>query len=132
MRRAEGRADGRFSLRQRLRSFRYAGSGIAFMLRTQHNAWIHLACTLAVGALGLALRISAADWRWLLVAMALVWLAELINTAIEFVCDLVSPGHDERVRRAKDLAAGAVLVCALTAAALGALTLWPRLSALAL
>lgn len=118
---------GRFTLAKRLKSFRYACSGIAFMLRTQHNAWIHLAITLAVCALGWASGLSAADWRWLIVAIAMVWFAELINTAIEYVCDIVSPEHDERVKRAKDIGAGAVLVCAISAALIGVLTFWPYL-----
>ena len=63
----------------------------------------------------------------LIVAIALVWFAELINTAIEYVCDLVSPEHDERVKRAKDIGAGAVLICAMGAALIGVLTFWPYL-----
>lgn len=118
---------GRFTFAQRLKSFRYACSGIAFMLRNQHNARIHLAITLAVCALGWASGLSVADWRWLIVAIALVWFAELINTAIEYVCDLVAPEHDEKVRRAKDIGAAAVLICAVGAALIGVLTFWPSL-----
>jgi diacylglycerol kinase len=117
----------RFTFAQRLKSFRYACNGIIFMLRTQHNAWIHLAITLAVCVLGWGLGLSAADWRWLIIAIALVWFAELINTAVEYVCDLVSPDHNERVKRAKDIAAGAVLICAVGAALIGVLTFWPYL-----
>jgi diacylglycerol kinase (ATP) len=118
-----------FSIAQRLRSFRYAASGIVFMLRTQHNAWIHLAITVAVLAFGWRLGLSGTDWRWITVAIVLVWVAETMNTAFEFVCDVVSPEFHISVKTAKDIAAGAVLICSAGAVVIGLLTLWPYLSA---
>jgi diacylglycerol kinase (ATP) len=114
-----------FSLAARFRSFCYAAKGIWFMLRTQHNAWIHLAITASVCAIGWQIGVSIGDWRWLAAAMALVWFAETTNTAFEYVCDVVSPGFHASVERAKDIAAGAVLICACGAAVIGLLTLWP-------
>jgi diacylglycerol kinase (ATP) len=114
-------------LTERLESFRYAASGIAFMLRTQHNAWVHLAITALVCAAGGWLQLSGADWRWLTVAIVLVWVAEATNTAFEFVCDVVSPEFHVSVEKAKDIAAGAVLICASGAVILGILTFWPYL-----
>jgi diacylglycerol kinase (ATP) len=114
-----------FSIADRLQSFRYAASGIAFMLRTQHNAWIHLTITIAVCLAGWWFKLSAADWRWLTVAIILVWVAETMNTAFEFVCDVVSPEFHGSVERAKDIAAGAVLICAGGAVVLGLLTFAP-------
>jgi diacylglycerol kinase (ATP) len=116
-----------FSISARLRSFMYAFAGIGFMLRTQHNAWLHVLATLAVIATGFALHVSAADWRWLIVAMVLVWFAEAINTAFEHLCDVVQPQFHEGVKRAKDVAAGAVLICVIGAVALGLSVLWPYL-----
>lgn len=110
----------RFSFLARLKSFKYAFAGLAFMLRTQHNAWLHLIATVAVIAAGVALQINANDWRWLVVAIVLVWTAETINTAFEHLCDVVQPEFHGSVQRAKDIAAGAVLVCAIGAAILGA------------
>lgn len=118
----------RFSLRHRLRSGSYALAGIAFMLRTQHNAWLHALATAGVIALGLYLDVSAADWRWLVVAMAIVWIAETINTALEYVCDVVSPGFHLAVKHAKDIAAGGVLIAAVAAAVIGVSTFWPYFS----
>jgi diacylglycerol kinase (ATP) len=118
----------RFSLIARLRSFGFALSGLGFMLRTQHNAWIHLAATVLVALAGLALGVSASDWRWLTLAIALVWVAEAMNTAFEHLCDVVSPAFHVSVQRCKDVAAGAVLVCAIAAAVVGALTLLPYLA----
>jgi diacylglycerol kinase (ATP) len=115
----------RFTILARVKSFHWAFKGLWFMFRTQHNAWIHLVATLAVFAAGLWLQVSAADWRWLIAAMALVWTAEAMNTAFEHLCDVVSPQFHAGVQRCKDIAAGAVLICALAAVLLGAATLWP-------
>ena len=71
------------------------------------------------------LSISATDWRWLIVAIVLVWVAETMNTAFEYVCDVVSPEFHLSVARAKDIAAGAVLICAGGAALIGVVTFWP-------
>jgi diacylglycerol kinase (ATP) len=115
----------RFSIAARLKSFTHAFAGFVFMLRTQHNAWLHLMATIAVVGAGFTLRVSAEDWRWLIVATALVWLAETMNTAFEHLCDVVQPEFHQDVKRAKDVAAAAVLVCAIAAALIGALTFAP-------
>ncbi|MBC6981896.1 diacylglycerol kinase family protein [Caulobacter sp. 17J80-11] len=117
----------RFTIAARLKSFRYAFTGIGFMLRTQHNAWIHLAATAAVVAAGIGLKVRTEDWRWLIVAVVLVWVAEAMNTAFEHLCDVVSPDFHVLVQRSKDVAAGAVLICSIGAVVLGALTLAPYL-----
>jgi diacylglycerol kinase (ATP) len=109
----------------RIRSFRNALAGLWFMLRTQHNAWVHLAATLLVCVAGFALNINAADWRWLIAAILLVWIAEALNTAFEHLCDVVSPDFHQAVQKSKDIAAGAVLICAIGAICLGVMTFWP-------
>ncbi|MEZ5959649.1 MAG: diacylglycerol kinase family protein [Hyphomonadaceae bacterium] len=115
----------RFSIAARLKSFTFAFEGFAFMLRTQHNAWVHLAATIVVIVLGFALHVSADAWRWLISAIALVWVAETMNTAFEHLCDVVSPQFHDSVKRSKDIAAAAVLVCVIAASLLGAITLAP-------
>ena len=115
----------RFSVVARLKSFTYAIAGVAFMLRTQHNAWLHLLATIAVVALGFALNVSANDWRWLIAAIALVWIAETVNTAFEHLCDVVQPEFHVSVQRSKDIAAGAVLVSVVGATLIGAITFVP-------
>src|SRR5262249_50612453 len=115
------------TIAERLRGFRCAAAGIAFMLRTQRNVRIHLIVTSAVLATGWRLGLSGADWRWIMVAIVLVWLAETMNTAFEFVCDVVSPQFHISVRTAKDVAAGAVLICSGGAVVIGLLTFWPYL-----
>jgi len=115
----------RFSIRTRLASFIFAARGLRLLVRNEHNARLHLAAsTVAVGA-GLLLRISASDWRWITLSIALVWLAEAINTAIEDLCDHVTPQFHLVIGRVKDLAAGAVLVASAAAAVIGLLTFAP-------
>ena len=121
----------RFSMAARMRSFRHAGRGLQFLLRNEHNAWLHLAATGVAIGVGLALEIDASDWRWIVAAVLWVWSTEALNTAVEQICNLVSSGPDERVRIVKDVAAGAVLVSAIGAALIGALTFWPYVAPLA-
>jgi diacylglycerol kinase (ATP) len=113
----------------RLRSVRYALRGIAVMLRSQHNAWLHALATLAVLAAGLWLSLSAAEWCWIVLAIMAVWTAEALNTAFEFLTDVASPGFHPIAGQAKDVAAGAVLLSALGAVAIGVLVLGPHLLA---
>lgn len=119
----------RFSIAAPLKSFTYAFEGFAYMLRTQHNAWLHLVATVIVFAAGIGLRVDADAWRWLIAAVALVWVAEAINTAFEHLCDVVQPDLHESVKRSKDIAAAAVLVCVIAATLLGAITLAPYIQA---
>ena len=114
-----------FSLKARLKSFTFAFEGFAYMMRTQHNAWVHLAATVLVVALGFLLHVTADSWRWLIVALALVWVAEAINTAFEHLCDVVSPDFHQSVKRSKDIAAAAVLVSVIASTLLGAITFAP-------
>ena len=118
-----------YSLRARARSFADAGRGIASLLAHEPNARIHLAASLAAVALGGWLRLTAAEWCWIALAIALVWVAEGLNSALEALADAVHPERDARIGRAKDLAAGAVLVAAIASVAIGALVFGPRLAA---
>ena len=109
----------------RVQSFKYAGQGITHMLRTQHNAWIHAAISLLVIGLGLAFGVTAGDWCLLVLAMASVWTAESFNTALEIIVDIASPEYRPAAGRAKDVAAGAVLLCAIGAAIVGLIVFLP-------
>lgn len=98
------------------------------MIRWQHNAWIHAAATLLVLAVAFLLRVSAGDWCWIILAISIVWTAEALNTAFEFVADAASPEFHPQVRDAKDVAAGAVLVTAVAAVVIGTIIFWPYLA----
>ena len=117
----------RFSVAARVRSFRFALRGIWVMLRTQHNAWIHAVATAGAVALGLALRIDRGEWLAVVLSLMAVWTAEALNTAFESLCNVAAPEFHPLVERAKDVAAGAVLISAIGAAAIGVLIFWPRL-----
>ncbi len=115
----------RFGLAARLRSFRYAVNGLRLLLRHEHNSRVHLGAAIMVIALGSIRRVTACEWRWLILAILLVWTAEAFNSAIEWLCDLVSPGFHPLVKRIKDVAAGAVLMSSIGAAAIGVTVFWP-------
>jgi diacylglycerol kinase (ATP) len=111
----------------RLHSFRHALRGWKFVLQTQKNAWIHsLAATLVV-VLGFWLQLPARDWAVLVLTVAMVFTAEFINTAIEAVVDLASPGTHPLAKVGKDVGAAAVLIAALAAILIGLLILGPPL-----
>ncbi len=112
--------------RRRWKSFGCAGRGIVLLVRTQANARIHLLATAAVIAAGISFHLACSEWALLAVAIGLVWIAEGVNTAIEFLGDRISRERDEAIRRAKDVAAGAVLLAAITAATVGILVLGPH------
>lgn len=116
-----------FKISERIASFRYAAQGIATMIRTQHNARFHVFAAVLVCVAGFALEISSPDWKWLILTIAIVWAAEAMNTAFEYLCDVVSPQHSEAVKHAKDIAAGAVLICAIAALVMAALIFAPYL-----
>lgn len=109
----------KFSWSQRMDSFVYAGRGLVYLVRTQQNAWIHLIVTIMVIVAGIAIDLSIDDWRWIMLSMTLVWLAEAFNTALEVICDLVSPDFHPLVKIVKDVAAGGVLITAGFAALVG-------------
>ena len=124
-------SDGRsLTFTGRLRSIRDAAHGVAVVLRTQRNAWIHMAATLAVCLAGVLLRLSASEWCWIVLAIVSVWTAEALNTAFELLTDVASPGFDPLAGRAKDVAAGAVLISAIGSMAIGALIFVPRILAI--
>ncbi|MBX5439250.1 MAG: diacylglycerol kinase family protein [Thermoflavifilum sp.] len=119
-----------FSLKARLRSFRYAFAGLFQLVCHEHNARIHAVATVVVGIAGLLLHISRGDWQAILMAIGLVWCTEACNTAIEKLSDRVSPEWNEQVRYIKDVAAAAVLMAAMVAVGIACLVFIPRLKML--
>ncbi|MEZ5501299.1 MAG: diacylglycerol kinase family protein [Halioglobus sp.] len=119
-----------FSLAGRLGSGRFALQGMLELLRTQHNARVHAVATVGVLVAGSAFGVSTDEWCLLVVVITGVWVAEALNTAFEFLCDVASPEFHPLVKSAKDIAAGAVLMSAIGAAAVGVIIFLPRLIAL--
>jgi diacylglycerol kinase len=115
-----------FSIRWRIQSFTFAFQGAKALLCTQHNAWIHASATVAVLTGGVICRVSSREWALLVFAIALVWMAEALNTAIEFLADEVTEEKRGRIRKAKDVGAFAVLVSAVAAIVIGGLVFLPH------
>jgi diacylglycerol kinase (ATP) len=114
----------------RIRSFKCAFNGIRIMVMSQQNAWIHFLATVAVVGIGAQLGLSTAEWCWIVLAIISFWSAEALNTAFEFLTDVASPSFHPIAGKAKDVAAGAVLITAIGSVVIGLLVLGPRLLAL--
>jgi diacylglycerol kinase len=112
---------------KRLESFKYAFQGIADLFRTQPNTRIHLAAAIAVVTTGSLLGLQATEWAVIAVCIAMVFAAEALNTAIEYLTDLASPEYHLLAGKAKDAAAGGVLFAAMGAATAGLFIFVPKL-----
>lgn len=110
----------------RLRSVKYALRGIRIMVASQHNAWLHAVATVVVVGAGALVGLSGSEWCWIVLAIVSVWTAEALNTAFEFLTDVASPTFHPIAGKAKDVAAGAVLLAAGGAVVIGALVFWPK------
>jgi len=115
----------RFSFRSRIQSFRHAIRGIGLMLKSQHNAWIHATATVFILLIGGFFGLTPREWCWLVIAIMAVWTAEALNTALEFLADVASAEFHPSVEKAKDVAAGAVLIAATGATVIALLILGP-------
>lgn len=109
-----------------MKSVDFALQGIGTFFRTQHNAWIHLGSAIIVIVFGFLLDVSRKDWCCLVVAIALVFITEMLNTAVEFLTDLVSPQFHPLAKKVKDVAAASVLIAALAAIVLGIIVFLPK------
>jgi len=116
-----------FTITGRMKAVRYAINGVLVMLRSQQNAWIHALATIIVSALGLYFKLTRSEWCWIILAIVVVWTAEALNTALEFLTDAASPDYHPLVQKAKDVAAGAVLISAVGAALIGMIIIGPYL-----
>ena len=124
---AAGPGRPRFSIRARIKSFQYAFEGLKAFFGEQHNALVHAAATGIVILLCVVVKLHGTELLFIVLVTGLVWIAELFNTAIEKLCDLVSPGFNPRVKFIKDVAAAAVLVSALVAVITAFIIFIPRL-----
>ena len=119
----------KFSIRKRIRSFKYAFAGLRVLFRQEHNSWIHATAATLVVAAGFLFRISAMEWVAVLIVIGMVFSAEIINSSLERMADFVKAERDDRKRDIKDLGAAAVLVCAIVAAIVGAIIFLPKIAA---
>jgi diacylglycerol kinase len=108
-------------------SISIAFSGIAQLVKDENNAKIHLISTILVLIFGIKFNFTTQEWLWISLAIAGVWVAELINSALEKIVDLVSPQHHPLAKKAKDYAAGAVLVLVIWAIFVFCLVSFPHI-----
>jgi len=114
-------------MKKLIRSFGYAFKGIAYATATQQNFKIHLGATIVAVIIGFALHISVGEWHWIILCISLVLTAELFNSAIETLTDLVSPDFNEKAGKVKDMSAGAVVIAAIFAVITGLIIFLPKL-----
>jgi diacylglycerol kinase len=117
----------KFSWQKRANSFQYAFSGFRFLFRSEHNSWLHAAATVLAIVMALYLRISFAEAAILSIVIGLVWITEFFNTCVEKLMDFVSKEYHPAIKLVKDVAAGAVLVAAIVAVAVGCFIFLPKI-----
>lgn len=113
-------------MNNRIKSFGYAGRGIKIVFGSEPNMKIHIFVAMLVILCGFVFKINITEWILCFLCIGLVFSAEMINTAIENVVDLASPEHHELAGKAKDIAAGAVLICAIISVVIGLLIFVPK------
>lgn len=114
-------------MKRLIRSFGFAFKGIKYAIDTQANFRIHLVAAAVAIGLGFALHIAASEWLWVILSITLVLVAELLNTAIETITDLVSPTYNIKAGHVKDVSAGAVVIAAVFAFITGLIIFLPKL-----
>ncbi len=119
--------ENKFSLRKRANSFRYAWQGIVALVRDEHNARIHLVAAIAASALGFIVKLTPLEWVAIIGCIGIVIATEAMTSAVEAVCDKVSPEKHELIKKAKDCGAAAVLIVSITAAIIGSIIFIPHL-----
>lgn len=122
--------ESKFSWKARGRSFRYAWKGILSLFAHEHNAWIHICVAFAVIVAGFVFKITTMEWCLISICIGGVFAAEGFNSAVEALADKVSQKNDPLIGKAKDIAAGAVLLFVAGAVAVGLLVFLPKLIAL--
>ena len=118
--------ENKFSIRKRLKSFTFALNGMKILISEEHNARIHFVSAICVIMAGVIFKISAIEWIIILFAIGLVITLEIVNSSIENMADFISHEKHASIKKVKDLSAAAVLVCSLTALAIGLIIFLPK------
>ncbi len=117
----------KFSFKKRSKSALYALNGLRILFLEEHNSRIHIAIVIVVVTAGFLLKISNTEWLVICILIALVFSLEIINSAIENICDYISPQWNEVIKKVKDLAAAAVFVSSVISVICGAIIFLPKL-----
>lgn len=116
-----------FNFRDRLKSFGYAFDGLKVLFKVEHNARIHLFAAILVCLSGFLFDVSKWEWLVIIIIIGLVFMMEIVNSAIERIANFISPERNEEIKKIKDLAAAAVLVIAISAAIVGFIIFLPKI-----
>jgi len=111
----------------RIKSFKFAFSGIKWVFGNEKNAQFHALATLIVCLLGFLLELNRIEWIGIVCAIALVLVSELLNTAIEKLADVVSIAYHDKIKIVKDVAAAAVLLASIAAVIIGLIIFLPKI-----
>jgi diacylglycerol kinase len=117
----------KFSLKSRFGSFRFALNGLLSLIKNEHNSRIHILAAILAIIGGIIMKLDHYEWSLLVIVIGLVFLAELLNSSLESLADLVDPEWNEMIRRAKDYSAASVLIAATVALVVGVLIFIPKL-----
>lgn len=109
------------------KAFKYAANGVIYFLLRERNAGFHLLSTILVVSAGIYFHLAATEWLFILSAVTAVWVTEMINTAIEKICDHITPEKHPAIKVIKDVAAGSVLIAALYALITGTIVFLPKI-----
>lgn len=120
----------KFSIKDRLLSFKNAFDGLIVLLKEEHSAWIQIGLALVAIALGFYFKISYSEWIVITLCIGMVLSAEIFNTAIESIADFIQPNLDERIKHIKDLGAAGVFMTALAALIVGLIIFLPKIMSL--
>lgn len=116
-----------FSVRKRIVSFKYALNGLRILFSEEHNARIHAAVTIFVVTMGILFSISSVEWMILCVLTGMVFSLEIINSAIENLCDYISPEWNNMIKKIKDLMAAAVFITTVISVVCGTIIFLPKI-----
>jgi diacylglycerol kinase len=117
----------KFSLKSRLQSFRFALNGLRSLLKYEHNSRIHSIAAIAVIILGILMKIDTTEWSLLIIVIGMVFITELLNSSLESFADSIKPEWNDKIGKAKDYSAAAVLVAAVISLVVGAIIFVPKL-----
>ncbi len=120
----------KFSFLTRIKSFRFAFHGLKALLKEEHNARIHFIVAIFVVAAGILIKLHPYEWIAVIFAIGFVITTEILNTAVENLCDFISPERNEKIKNIKDLAAAGVLISAISAIIIGLIIFLPKIVAL--
>ena len=116
-----------FSISKRIQSFKYAFNGLSILLREEHNSRVHFSAAICVCIAGLVFKISGYEWVVIVLCISSVIAMEIINSAIENLCDFVTQEKNDQIMKIKDLAAAAVLITAMGAIIVGLIIFGPKI-----